>query len=172
MGHQVSALVDRALAEAGLTEIYEARRLGDLDAAQVDYLQRVDLLAVGALADRIRKEEVGDEVRVFSEATDALTLIGARPDLLRRVAVARIRSPRGARIAVDWNEVGIELAQVALGFGASDLVGHVQMKRGLPIAEGALGGVGKKSELVPMELLKKQELEGYIRRSGRSPVWT
>jgi 2-iminoacetate synthase ThiH len=168
----MSALVDRALAEAGLTEIYEARRAGDLDPAQVDYLERVDLLALGALADRIRKEEVGDEVHVFSARRDDLLLVSARPDLLRRVAVARIRSPRGARIAVDWNDVGIELAQVALGFGASDLVGHVQMKRGLPIAEGALGGVGKKSELVPLELLKKKELEGYIKRSGRSPVWT
>jgi 2-iminoacetate synthase ThiH len=168
----MSALVDRALAEAGLTEIYEARRAGDLDPAQVDYLERADLLAVGALADRIRKEEVGDEVRVFSERSEEILVIESRPDLLRRVAVARIRAARAARIAIDWNDVGIELAQVALGFGASDLVGHVQMKRGLPIAEGALGGVGKKSDLVPMERLKKQELEGYIRRSGRSPVWT
>ena len=34
-----------------------------------------------------------------------------------------ITGPRGARVRVDWTRCGLELAQVALGFGADELVG-------------------------------------------------
>ena len=41
--------------------------------------------------------------------------------MLRRVAVARITGPRAARVRVDGAEVGPLMAEVALGFGASEI---------------------------------------------------
>jgi 2-iminoacetate synthase ThiH len=91
-------------------------------------------------------------------------------ELLREVAIARITGPRGARVRVDWTRSGLELAQVALGFGANELAGFIANKRGLPMAEGEkLGVVGKKSRLEAAEIVKRKELEGFVRRAGRTP---
>jgi hypothetical protein len=72
-------------------------------------------------------------------------------------------------VRVDWTRCGLELAQVTLGFGANELVGHVANKRGLPLAEGELMGVGKKSTLLPAQLVKRNELAGFVARAGRTP---
>ncbi|HEX3345681.1 MAG TPA: hypothetical protein VHS09_13955, partial [Polyangiaceae bacterium] len=153
----MSALVDRALDAAGLSAFLEARCTDRLDAGDIERLHRADLLALGALADRVRASEVGDEVRIFTQtaAEDAGAVVLPRMkadvtglELLREVAIARITGPRAGRVRVDWTRAGLELAQVALGFGANELCGFIANKRGLPMAEGEmLGVVGKKSRL-------------------------
>jgi 2-iminoacetate synthase ThiH len=180
----MSALVDRAILAAGLGPIAEARRGGDLARVSelVPALESCDLLALGALADRVRKEEVGDEVKVFTRGTpssgpgvfvvhaDETEVSKGRGTVLRRVAMARITGPRAGRVVVDWASVGLELAQVALGFGASELAGPVVTRRGLPIADDRtqkVKGVG----LVSSQLLKKRELAVLVRMAGREVVF-
>jgi hypothetical protein len=175
-------MVDRAIEAAGLAPVLEARRarrpLGEL----ATRLAGADLLALGALADRIRGEEVGDAVRIFlDDAADArepgLVLVAPREgeatglDLLRSVAVSRIAGAHAANIRVDWGACGLELAQVALGFGANELCGRISSKRGLPIAPGELVGVGKKSKRELAHLVKRKELGGFVERAGRTPVF-
>jgi 2-iminoacetate synthase ThiH len=176
----VSALVDRAIDAAGLSTVLAARRSGRVEEHDVQRLHRADLLALGALADRVRVAEVGDDVRIYTShvaADDGDAVVLPAPDgeltgleLLREVAIARITGPRGARVRVDWTRSGLELAQVALGFGANELSGVLANKRGLPMAEGEkLGVVGKKSRLEAAEIVKRKELEGFVRRAGRTP---
>jgi 2-iminoacetate synthase ThiH len=214
----MSALVERAIADAGLAPALAARRAGLLGAPHLALLRAADLLALGALADLVRAEEVGDEVRIYvrdaegdgavcDEAftiasvpfgpadastfasvpfgpADAFTFpsapfggaSGAGPqltglELLREVAVARVMGPRGARVRVDWSRCGLELAQVALGFGANELVGRIANKRGLPLAEGERLGVGKKSRHLPADEVKRRELAGFVQRAGRTPCF-
>jgi hypothetical protein len=189
----MSRLVDKAIDDAGLSGVLASRRAGAVDETDRRRVLDADLLALGALADRVRHEEVGDEVRIFSRpvaltdgAAGAPLNGGDEPgvlllpgqgvertglDLLREVAIARVTGPRAARIRVDWTRAGLELAQVAIGFGANELVGHTVSKRGLPIADGELAGVGKRSRLEPAHLVKKRELAGFVRRAGRTPVF-
>jgi len=87
------------------------------------------------------------------------------------IAVARVAAPPGANIRVDWARCGLELAQVALGFGANEMTGFVATKRGLPIAEGELVGLGKRSERELARVVKERELEGFVRRAGRIPTF-
>ncbi|MDP9033697.1 MAG: hypothetical protein M3O50_02740, partial [Myxococcota bacterium] len=125
--------------------------------------------------------EVGDEVPIYMAPTaDAGPPVIVLPDersdltgleLLREVAIARIAGPPHARIRIDWTRCGLELAQIALTFGANELVGRVASKRGLPLAAGELAGVGKKSALLPAQRVKQRELAGLVRRAGRSPIF-
>jgi 2-iminoacetate synthase ThiH len=178
----MSVLVDRAIESAGLSDLLDVSREGRLSPDIASRLASADLLALGALADRLRQEEVGDEVRVFtgegsSDRTTGLVLISAEEgavtglDLLRKVAVSRVTGPRGVNVRVDWTACGLELAQVTLGFGANELSGRIANKRGLPLAPGELSGVGKKSRRELADRAKRAELAGYIRRAGRVPVF-
>jgi hypothetical protein len=177
----VSILVDRALDAAGLTTVLAARRAGRKIDVPAAGLRDADLLALGALADRIRAEEAGDEVRIYlsdpPDDDERVVIVPAEGsdvtglELLREVAIARIAGPRRARVRVDWARCGLELAQVALGFGADELVGRVANKRGLPLAEGELLGVGKRSALLPAEVVKRNELAGFVVRAGRRPLF-
>ncbi len=146
-----------AIDRAGLVDVREARQRGDRAAleAAIPRLESADLLAVGALADVARVEDVGDDVRIHLRGAppDLVLLRGTGLDLLRRVAIARIT--RGARIAVDFTDCGFELAQVALGFGASELVGTAANKRGLPLENGAK---------------RESEIEGLVTRCRRRAV--
>jgi 2-iminoacetate synthase ThiH len=178
----MSTLVDHALAAAGLQPIAEARRAGDLagvrDLARI--LETADLLAVGALADRIRFEESGDVVRIFANVAadpgpDVVVVSladGTKGGLaiLRRVAIARIVGPKAARVRIDWEESGLEVAQVALGFGASELVGPIANRRGLPIADASTLKV-KGAGMVSVQALKKKELESLLAIAGRRAVF-
>jgi hypothetical protein len=175
----MSRLVDMAIARAGLGEIAAARRRGDLErvCALASVLEGADLLALGALADRIRADEVGGVVRVYANATaeSAEDVVAVRALAhgnltLRRVAVARITGPRQARVRIDWSDTGLELAQVALGFGASELVGPIANRRGLPIADDQVKKV-KGAGLVAVQALKRKELEALLARTGRTIVF-
>jgi 2-iminoacetate synthase ThiH len=88
---------------------------------------------------------------------------------LRAVACARIVSSFAAPVRVDWSDAGIELAQVALGFGANELVGPIATKRGLAIADDAAKKV-KGEGMVSLQRLKAQEIAGLVRRAGRRVV--
>jgi 2-iminoacetate synthase ThiH len=182
----MSALVDHAIESAGLANILTARRDVGLSPAQVDLLRAADLLTLGALADRVRAEDVGAEVRVYvyepvddpRDAAEGRLVVLPRSgraltglELLREVAVARVTGPRGARVRVDWARCGLELAQVALGFGADELVGPIATKRGLPIAEGEMLGVGKKSSWELAQVVKRRELAACVERGGRVAVF-
>jgi len=156
----MTTVVDAAIAQAGLAALLDARRKGASSAQDAAFLRGVDLLALGAYADRVRAEEVGADVVIRTygandgdegEPTVVRFPAGGAQltglELLREVAIARVTGPRGACIAIDWTACGLELAQVALGFGANELRGRIVDKRGLPFAEGELLGVGKKSRL-------------------------
>jgi len=151
------SLAGDAIDRAGLGDVRDARRRGDKTAleASIPRLESADLLALGALADAARTEDVGDDVRIHlhGSPSDLAVLRGRGLELLRRVAIARIT--RGARVAVDFNECGFELAQIALGFGASELVGLALSKRGLPLAN---------------ETSREKEIEGLVQRCKRKPV--
>jgi hypothetical protein len=175
----MSALVERAIRESGLDDVLGARRAGALTPAQVEKLRGCDLLVLGALADRVRAEEVGDVVRIYTDETPepAADVVLLPPpasemtglELLREVAMARAAGSRGVCVRVDWTRCGLELAQIAMGFGANELAGRIANKRGLPLAEGEKLGVGKKSRLEAADVVKRKELEGFVRRAGREP---
>jgi hypothetical protein len=74
------------------------------------------------------------------------------------------------RVVVDWAGVGLELAHVALGFGASELAGPVVTRRGLPIADDRTQKV-RGAGLVSSQLLKKRELAVLVRMAGREVVF-
>lgn len=182
----MSALTESAIARAGFAAIFELRAQGDWEAlaAFAERLEKADMLVLGALADALRAREVGDDVFLSVDsgapATEHAVLLRGEPGngsgsgglrFLRQVALARVLGAKGRRVGVDWSSVGMELAQVALGFGANELAGTLTTKRGLPIAEGALSGVGKKSERRPMVEAKRKELADAVVRAGRRPVF-
>jgi len=175
----VSVLVRDAIDAAGFAEVLEARLRGAQLAGAMARLERADLLVLGAIADDIRAREVGDEVRIYvrdsAERTPMTELEGNREvtgsDLLRQVALKRIAAPAGAAVRVDWARCGLELAQVALWFGADELIGTLVTKRGALIAEDDLLGVGKKSRREPASQVKRRELAVWVRQFGRIPVF-
>jgi hypothetical protein len=208
MGDAMSKLVERAIDAAGLGSVLSARREGGSMDGHVARLRAADLLALGALADRVRAEDVGADVRIYTDAplrgdtdaplrgdtdaplrgdtdappsgdTGALAVVVLPRegqeltglDLLREVAIARITASRGAHVRIDWTRCGLELAQVALGFGADELLGFIATKRGLPIADDELAGVGKKSKRELAQVVKRRELASYVERGGRVPVF-
>jgi 2-iminoacetate synthase ThiH len=175
----MSTLSEQAIVREGLWPILDARRAHDLEAVRgiANVLERADLLAVGALADLVRSEEVGDLVRLYANVRPEPTADvievrrgtsddGAGIRFLRAVAIARITGPVAAIVRVDWAEIGLELAQVALGFGASELVGPIANKRGLAIADDAEKKV-KGAGMVSVQAMRQEELAGLVRRSGR-----
>jgi len=166
--------VERAIAAAGLLPVLDARRAGDLSVVHehTDALGAADLLVLGAIADAVRTSEIGSVVRVHARSDAAVTWISAQDELelLRNVALARILGERGARIGVDWGKHGLELAQVALGFGASDLSGPIMKKSGLVVLESETRKVKGKG-LVPLAHLKKGEIARLIESAGRTPLF-
>lgn len=163
-----------ALRDAGLEGVARARLAGDVRAARAatDVLARADLLALGALADEIRRREVGDRVSVYTRRAGEGALGPARSDLehLRAIAVARITGDVGAEVRVDWTELGMELAQVALGFGANALSGVLQRKAGLPLLDGETRRVKGEGQVEVAEL-KRRELGAVLASAGRECVF-
>ncbi len=172
----MTRFVEQAIARAGLSPVLPARRRGDLDSvrALLDSLGEIDLLALGAAADAVRAEESGDVVRIHPAPSSDVQWIGpasSELDLLRAVATARITGPVGARIGVDWGRHGLELAQVALGFGATDLTGPITRKSGTLIAEDELKKV-KGQGMVAASALKRREIAALVHNANRSCEFT
>jgi len=165
MGRMLTAAIERS----GLADVAERALLGKgVDAADMERLARADVLVVAGLADAVRAKHRGDEVRVLSPdvargASDMikLDLDASRAegptgqDLLMQIALARLSTPCTQGLAVSAEQIGLELAQTALVFGADAIIGDlVASKRTLPLLDGAQA--------------RKTELEGLIQRTGRT----
>jgi len=135
-----------------------------------------DLLVLGAVADMLRVEDSGDVVRIHEtpDVRDVTWVDVAQGtselDVLRAVAVARVAAGKNARIGIDWSRYGLELAQVALGFGASELCGAITRKSGLPIYEDEKKKV-KGQGMVELRAIKKREIAALVTHAGRNPVF-
>ena len=74
-------------------------------------------------------------------------------------------------MGVDWGREGMELAQVALGFGATDLTGPITRKSGTLISEDELKKV-KGQGMVAATALKRRELAALVHNAGRTCEFT
>ena len=168
----MSRFLEDAIARAGLMPVLAARRAGDLDTlrATLASWRGADLLALGAVADLARAADVGETVRVHVSIDRDVRWIDAASelDLLRETAIARISW--GGRVGVDWSLLGLELAQVALGFGASDLRGPITKKSGLPILDSEARRV-KGEGVVDLASLRRREIARLVACAGRSAVF-
>ncbi len=174
----MSRFVEEAITKAGLLPVLAARRAGDLETVRTTLTSwgAADLLVLGAVADAVRVEDVGDTVRIHpgghhhAEVTwvDA-SACSSELEFLRAVAVARIAG-KATRIGVDWSTCGMELAQVALGFGASELRGPITRKSGLPIYADEKTKV-KGQGMVELASIKRQEIAALVTHAGRLPVF-
>jgi len=165
-----SKLVRDLLLREGLLPLLSAREQGVVPApAEVDAaVENREILALGAAADAARRRECSDETRIYvpfppASANDVLVLGPAVPErgtsLLRRIAKERLMGPIGRRIVVDFGAFGLEIAQVALSFGATDLAGPIASRRGLPMVED------------DKKVVKRREIAGYVERAGFRPVF-
>jgi 2-iminoacetate synthase ThiH len=164
MGRMMRAAIERA----GLSDVAERALSGKgLDAKDLKRLRKADVLVLAGLADAVREKHRGHEVRVLtvdaaSVASDLklLELDAGRADgatgqeLLIEIAVARLTTPAAQGIAVSFEQLGLELAQTALVFGADALVGDLGSRRTLPLLDGPLA--------------RRTELTGLIERTGRT----
>jgi hypothetical protein len=167
IGRQLQKALDRT----GLAELAERALRGQgLALEDVAALERADLLIVAGLADAVRARHRGDEVRLLSGTAARrepdlvrLHLDAGRADgptgeeLLRQVALARLSTPCDRGVAVSYEQIGLELAQVALAFGADALWGDLDNKRTLPLLNGPSA--------------RRTEIEGLIARAGRAAKW-
>jgi hypothetical protein len=165
-----SKLVLDAVASAGLGTVLTRRERGEVpdDDAVVELLASADILALGAAADIARRRECGPEARIFvpsaPPANAIVTVLGEREiargtALLRGIAVLRLTGPIGLSIVLDFGVLGLEIAQVGLSFGATDLAGPIGSPRGLPIADDQ------------KKVIKRRELAAFVERAGFRPVF-
>jgi hypothetical protein len=158
-----------AIERAALSDVAERALQGrGLDAADLARLERADVLVVAGIADAVRAKHRGDEVRVLSPDTARrahdlvkLDLDSGRADgptgqdLLVQIALTRLSTPCTQGVAVSAEQIGLELAQTALVFGADAIIGDlVASKRTLPLLDGPQA--------------RKTELLGLIQRTGRT----
>lgn len=166
-----SKLVMETVERAGLGPVLARRERGEVpdDDAVVELLATVDILALGAAADIARRRECSPEVRIFVPAPPAanaiVTVLGEREiargtALLRGIAVLRLTGPIGQTIILDFGVVGLEIAQVGLSFGATDLAGSIGARRG----QLALADDQKK-------VIKRREIAAYVERAGFRAVF-
>jgi len=160
----MGSMLTRAIDEAGFSETGRRLLAGErLAPEEFERLRAADLLVVAGLADLKRKHFRGDKVRLIaSERPDdpalevfdmAAQTTATGADLLREIALLRLRTPGEQALAVSLDELGVELAQTALVFGADVLFGDLGGKRTLPLIDGPEA--------------RSRELAGLIERSGR-----
>jgi hypothetical protein len=168
----MGSMLTRAIDEAGFSEAKSRVLAGEaLSPAELERLREADLLVVAGLADLVRKQFRGDAVRliassrpreaavcVFAAEADSGEGTGTTgADVLRSIALTRLQIPHEQALAVSLDELGVELAQTALVFGADVLFGDLAGKRTLPLIDGPDA--------------RRTELTGLIERSGRSVVF-
>jgi hypothetical protein len=166
------SFVLQQLERQGLGWLIAARMAGDyatLRARQAE-LSAFDPIYLGAFADHLRRVEVGERVLVWANVSppeDGLLVTGVRGlAFLQAVAIARIFAAPGATVRVDWNEQGLEICQVALGYGADSWQGRLSNRKGLVLADDAAKKV-KGQGMVALQTLKMQEMERVLRGAGR-----
>jgi hypothetical protein len=165
------SVVDRAIVAAGLDGWLRRRLARDLTRPLASEDERfmdetiasIDLLVLGAIADRVRAAEVGDVVRLHLQrpsSGEGVVLVSdfdpaaGGHAFVRRVARARLLGSPGISVRIDVDAVGVEIAQVALAFGANELV--VPMRRSIVTSEGDA-------------VLRERELAGLVRAARRTP---
>ena len=177
-----STLVAQLVEREGLLPLLASRERGVVprESEVADVVARAQILAVGAAADAARRRECGDETRIHiptaPPATDALVVIGgdtvARGTaLLRRIALLRLGGPIGLRIVVDFGALGLEIAQVALSFGATDLAGPILSRRATPEPQLRQGSLPILDRDDSKKLVKRREIAAYVERAGFRPVF-
>ena len=62
---------------------------------------------------------------------------------------------------MDWGALGLEIGQIALCFGASDLAGPIASRRGLPMLDAE----------DQKKLVKRREIAAYVERAGFRAVF-
>lgn len=161
----MAGILNRALQQAGLSAIAARVLRGDgLADADLQAVHAADVLLLAGLADAVRVQFHGDEVRVLPRQValrePELVRLGCDvageltgQELLQRVALCRLTTPGAQSIAVDVEQYGLQLAQVALSFGANALFGEFGNTRGLALLDGPQA--------------RKTELAGLIARAGR-----
>lgn len=171
------SFLETAIERAGLGGILPARRRDDNAAVRAILASHpdVDLLILGAIADAARKEECGDVVHVHPRSAEEALPDGVQwiaregkteLDLLRAIASARITGSRAAKIGIDWGTTGLEVPQVALGFGANELTGPITRKGGDIIEVDALKKVKGKG-MVAQTSLRRLEIAALLQNAGR-----
>ncbi|MET0591945.1 MAG: hypothetical protein ABW133_04550 [Polyangiaceae bacterium] len=165
-----SKLVLESLERAGLGALLTRRERGEVpdDEAVVELCASADVLLLGAAADLARRRECGPETRIFvpsaPEQNAIVTVLGAREAargtaLLRGIAILRLTGPIGQSIVLDFGVLGLEIAQVGLSFGATDLAGPLASQRGLPVVDDQ------------KKVIKRREIAAYVERAGFRPVF-
>ncbi|HKU44844.1 MAG TPA: hypothetical protein VJR89_42085 [Polyangiales bacterium] len=160
-------MLTRAIDEAGFSELRQRLLAGEaLGDSELERLRTADLLVVAGLADQVREHFRGDEVRLIAsehpedpglEVFDARAEVATGADVLREIALLRLRTPGERALGVSLDALGVELAQTALVFGADVLFGDLAGKRTLPLIDGPDA--------------RRNELTGLIERSGRSVLF-
>jgi hypothetical protein len=160
-------LLERGLAQAGLSELAARALLGQgLAEPELERLRKADVLLVAGLADAVRARHRGDEVRLYSPEAlrRAQDLVRVEPraggasgptgqEILVEIALGRLATPGHRSICVSYEQLGLQLAQTALVFGADALWGDLSTQRTLPLLDGASA--------------RRTELTGLIERAGR-----
>jgi hypothetical protein len=165
-----SKLVLEAIDRAGLGPVLARRERGEVpdDDAVVELLAATDILALGAAADIARRRECSPEVRIFlpfaPPANAIVTVLGEREAargtaLLRGIAVLRLTGPIGQSIVLDFDVLGLEIAQVGLSYGATDLAGAIGARKGLPVIDDS------------KKVIKRREITGFVERAGFRAVF-
>lgn len=168
----MNRLVREKIERAGLLPLLEERADHRVPSGPAlwEKLMQADLLSLGAAADLARRRECGDEVHIYIPAaparSDMLSVFGKSEalrgsSLLRKIAALRLTSPLGLRFVVDFGVLGLELGQIALSFGATDLAGPIASRRGLPLVDAD----------EPKKLVKRREIAGFVERAGFRPVF-
>jgi 2-iminoacetate synthase ThiH len=172
----MGGILDRAFAQAGLGDLVEralhGKGLGDADLSR---MRGADVLLLAGLADAVRQRFHGDEVRVLSSeaacrdpellrvALDGGGSGGGQDgvedgktgqELLAQVALARLATPGKKSVGIGVEQIGLQLAQVALAFGANVLLCELQSQRTLPLLDGPVA--------------RRAEIGGLIARTGRT----
>lgn len=164
-------MLERALEAAGLNDVAERALAGaGLGSDDLERLRKADVLLVAGLADAVRAAHRGDEVRVMVPAAARSAGDVRRLDLdarraegptgqeaLLEVALARLATPVARGIGVSFEQLGLELAQTALLFGADVLWGDLSTRKTLPLLDGAPA--------------RREELQGLVERAGRRVRW-
>ena len=160
-------------------------RRGTLDVGRTPSASHAaDLLALGALADRVRadggrrrgahlhrrRSAEATRRRRASSPTPGSELTGL--ELLREVAIARITGPARRRACASTGRAcGLELAQVALGLRRERARrAHREQARPRRSPRARRSEVGKKSAARGRrDVVKRKELAGFVARAGGAP---
>ena len=168
----IGRMLERALAQAGLSELADARAarrgpLGrgprDLGARRICCSSRASPTRCGARSAATTCACCRRRGQAAPRTLVRLQLDAGRSDgptgeeLLREIALARLATPCTQGIALSFEQLGLELAQTALAFGADALWGELDGKRTLPLLDSSGA--------------RRQEIEGVDRRA-RAAAWS